>query len=116
MESADPSLLFLCRVNDVPEGQICRFDHANDCAIAVANVGGNFYAFEDRCTHGEASLADDGQLIGFSVECGWHCGQFDIRTGAAIAAPCEIDLKTFDLTRQEDSLFVRAAEVATLDN
>lgn len=114
MDTAKSSLLFLCRVGDVPDGQMERFDPGAACVIAVANVGGVFYAFEDRCTHGEASLADDGQLIGFTVECGWHCGQFDIRSGAAIAAPCEIDLRTFALTQRDDSLFVSPDEVAAL--
>jgi p-cumate 2,3-dioxygenase ferredoxin component len=111
MDIIDPSLVFICRVGDVPDGQIRRFD-INDHAIACANVGGLFYAFEDRCTHGEASLSEDGQLIGHTVECGWHCGQFDIRSGEAIAAPCTDALRIFAVVQQDESLFVKASEVA----
>ena len=116
MDSVDPSLIFICRTDDVPDGQIRRFDYGGDCAIAIANVGGTFYAFDDRCTHGEASLAEDGQLIGHTVECGWHCGQFDLRSGEAIAAPCTIDLQIFAVTQHGGSLFVKTNEVATLSN
>jgi p-cumate 2,3-dioxygenase ferredoxin component len=116
MDSVDPSLVFICRTGDVPDGQIRRFDGVGDRAIAIANVGGTFYAFDDRCTHGEASLSEDGQLFGHIVECGWHCGQFDLRSGEAIAAPCTEDLRTFVITQHDGSLFIRTSEVATLSN
>ncbi len=116
MDSFDPSIVFIGRAGDVPDGQILRFDRANERALAIPNVGGTFYAFDDLCTHGEASLSEDGQLIGHAVECGWHCGQFDLRTGEAIAAPCTEDLRIFAITEHDGSLFIRTNEVAALSN
>jgi len=88
----------LCGIDDVPAGQIRQFNvNGLDTAVAIANVEGEYFAFEDRCSHGEASLAEEGELAGHTVECGWHGGQFDIRTGEATASPCTIDLKTYQV-------------------
>ena len=75
----------LCSIDDVPAGQIRQFAvDGLDVAVAVANVEGEYFAFEDRCTHGRL-LAEEGELSGHTVECGWHGGQFNIRTGEATA-------------------------------
>jgi p-cumate 2,3-dioxygenase ferredoxin component len=116
MDAFDPSLVFVCRVDDVPEGQIRRFDAGENAAIAVANVQGTLFAFDDRCTHGAASLSEDGQLIGHVVECGWHCGQFDVRTGEAVAAPCTEDLRSFALVLEDRLVFVKKCELAAASN
>ena len=98
----------LCSIDDVPAGQIRQFAvDGLDTAVAVANVEGEYFAFEDRCTHGEASLAEEGELSGHTVECGWHGGQFNIRTGEATASPCTIDLKTYQVSVREGRVHLR---------
>ena len=98
----------LCSVDDVPAGQIRQFPvDGLDVAVAVANVEGEFFAFEDRCTHGEASLAEEGELSGHIVECGWHGGQFDIRSGVPMASPCTVDLKTYQIEVREGRVHLR---------
>lgn len=37
-------------------------------AVAVANVAGTYYAFDDTCTHEQCSLAD-GHLAGTTITC-----------------------------------------------
>ena len=54
--------------------------------IALHLVGATVYATANRCTHGDALLCD-GFLEGHEIECPHHQGRFDVRTGAAIAAP-----------------------------
>jgi p-cumate 2,3-dioxygenase ferredoxin subunit len=49
--------------------------------IAVANVGGPYYAFDDACTHEQCSLAEEGELTGTTVTCTCHGSEFDVRTG-----------------------------------
>jgi nitrite reductase/ring-hydroxylating ferredoxin subunit len=49
--------------------------------IAVANVGGTYYAFDDTCTHEQCSLAE-GDLAGTTVTCMCHGAEFDVRTGS----------------------------------
>lgn len=62
--------------------------------VALYRAEGQFYATSVMCTHGQASLAD-GYLEGFQIECPLHQGLFDIRTGAATAAPCVDPIKTY---------------------
>lgn len=62
--------------------------------VAVFNVGGEFYAIEDRCSH------DDGELTGGVVEgcevmCPRHGAKFDLRTGEALTAPAYEPVETF---------------------
>jgi naphthalene 1,2-dioxygenase system ferredoxin subunit len=62
--------------------------------IALYLVGGTVYATANRCTHGDARLCD-GFLEGHEIECPHHQGRFDVRSGAATAAPAEIALATW---------------------
>jgi p-cumate 2,3-dioxygenase ferredoxin subunit len=101
----------ICKVDDVPEGQVRQFTvDGIEAAVAIARVEGRFYAFEDTCTHGQASLAEEGELMGLTIECGWHAGQFDIRTGEAIAAPCTIDLRTFETVLLDGRVLLKVSD------
>ncbi|MCB2017396.1 MAG: non-heme iron oxygenase ferredoxin subunit [Hydrogenophaga sp.] len=55
--------------------------------IAVYLLDGQVFATDNLCTHGHAKLCD-GFLEGFEIECPFHQGRFDIRTGEATAPPC----------------------------
>lgn len=55
---------------------------------------GAVYATDNLCTHGQARLCD-GFLEGHEIECPFHQGRFDIRTGAATAAPCVDAVRTW---------------------
>jgi naphthalene 1,2-dioxygenase system ferredoxin subunit len=62
--------------------------------VAVYLVDGEVFATANRCTHGDASLCE-GFLEGHEIECPFHQGRFDVRTGTATAAPAEIALATW---------------------
>jgi p-cumate 2,3-dioxygenase ferredoxin subunit len=83
--------------DDLPEGEIRAETLPNGDAIAVYNVDGSFFATQDQCTHGEASLSEEGELCGKFVECSWHFGTFDVTTGEPGLMPCEIPLKTYNV-------------------
>ena len=74
--------------------------------FAVYEIEGQYFVTEDTCTHGKASLADEGELEGFEIECTWHDGRFDVRTGEATTMPCSKPLKTFTVTREADSIYI----------
>jgi 3-phenylpropionate/trans-cinnamate dioxygenase ferredoxin component len=63
-----------------------RVVDVDGASVAVFNVGGEFFAIEDVCTH------DGGQLTGGIVEgdqvvCPRHGARFSIKTGDALTAP-----------------------------
>jgi naphthalene 1,2-dioxygenase system ferredoxin subunit len=55
--------------------------------IALYRHEGQVYATDNICTHGAASLCD-GFQEGYEIECPFHQGRFDFRTGAVTAPPC----------------------------
>ena len=89
------SFIFLCSLADVADGSIGSAELPNGLRVAVYLVDGNAYATDDRCTHGNSSLANEGCLEGHIVECGMHLGTFDVRTGEAVGPPCTKALRTF---------------------
>ncbi len=54
--------------------------------VLVCNVGGEFFAFQNRCPHQEFSL-EDAHLRGYVIECSLHGGRFDVRDGCPTRAP-----------------------------
>ena len=55
----------LCDVDDVEVGQPFLVRVEGREPFAVYNVDGKIYVSDDFCTHGRASLADEGELDGF---------------------------------------------------
>jgi nitrite reductase/ring-hydroxylating ferredoxin subunit len=87
------SCLELCSPDDVPEGTALRVE-AGTLTLAVFNVAGEFYVTDDNCTHGPGSLSE-GYIEGDVVECNFHNGQFNIRTGEVVSPPCMVPIKTY---------------------
>jgi nitrite reductase (NADH) small subunit len=55
-------------------------------AIAVANVGGTYYACSNTCAHAGGPLGE-GSLDGTTVTCPYHGWQYDLRDGACKTTP-----------------------------
>jgi nitrite reductase/ring-hydroxylating ferredoxin subunit len=78
---------------DIPPGGLVVAD-VRGTRIAVANVGGTYYAFDDTCTHRQCSLGD-GDLAGTTVTCMCHGAEFDVRTGEVLAPPAPSPVKVY---------------------
>ena len=100
---------FLCHVGDVAAGASKRIELEGRAPLAVFNVGDDFFVTDDICTHGEASLCD-GELDGHEVECPYHQGAFDIRTGKALSAPCTVPLRVYPVRLVEGRVMARVEE------
>ena len=79
------------KASDVASGSIKEVQVAG-VMIALANVGGTFYAISNTCLHRGGPLGQ-GALEGKIVTCPWHGWQFDVTTGKAsmnpsAAVPC----------------------------
>lgn len=83
----------LCRAGEVQAGSAIRVEKGS-LVLAVFNLEGEYFVTDDTCTHGPGSLSE-GCIEGDVVECDFHNGAFNIRTGAVAAAPCMIPLKTY---------------------
>jgi 3-phenylpropionate/trans-cinnamate dioxygenase ferredoxin component len=70
---------------EVSNGERIFFDIGN-FPIMLLNVGGQFYAIGDVCTHDDGPLGD-GDLDGYEIICPRHGAHFDVRTGQATRRP-----------------------------
>ena len=104
------TLVKLCDTDEVSEDEPLQIEIDGREPLAVYLVEGNFYVTDDTCTHGKASLADEGELDGFIIECTWHDGAFDIRTGEPTAMPCTRPIRTYPCEVQDDAVYADLAE------
>src|SRR5437773_12163901 len=79
---------------DLGSGQMAAYP-VNGKQIAVANVDGSYYAFDDACTHRGCSLAEEGELEGEVVTCGCHFSEFSVETGSVLAGPATVAQETY---------------------
>ena len=86
-------LLDLCASTDVAPNGATKIEK-NGLCLAVFNLDGEFYVTDDVCTHGPGSLSE-GYIDGEVVECDFHNGAFNIRTGEVAGPPCMIPLRTY---------------------
>ena len=78
---------------------------AGDLVLAVFNVDGEFFVTDDHCTHGPGSLSE-GYIEGDVVECNFHNGQFNIRTGEVVSPPCMVPIKTYPAVVEDGKVFI----------
>lgn len=96
----------LCATGDVDQGAMLQVTPAGLQALCVYHVDDEFYCTQDLCTHGNASLGDEGDLEGHIVECSWHEGKFDVRTGEPCALPCTEPLETYPVIVEGGEVFI----------
>ena len=86
-------LLELCDSAAVAPNSVAKVEK-NGLALAVYNLDNAFYVTDDQCTHGPGSLSE-GYIDGDTIECDFHNGVFNIRTGEVVLPPCMIPMKTY---------------------
>ena len=85
----------VAQTTDVPPGSIILVD-LDDEGVAIANVNGEFYAFDAECTHAGGPL-DEGDLEGGTVICPWPGGEFDVKSGKVLAPPAQEEVSTYQV-------------------
>jgi nitrite reductase/ring-hydroxylating ferredoxin subunit len=90
------------RPDDLETDQLMLL-HADGRRLVLGRTGDGFVAFDDRCTHRGASLADGVMMCG-TVQCPWHGSQFDVQTGAVRAGPTEQPIATYRVEQVGDEL------------
>lgn len=108
-------LISLCPASDVSEGQGLQVT-TGDCSVAIFKIGDRFYVIDDACTHGPGRLSE-GEVDGDIVECNFHNGAFNIRTGEVAAPPCMIPIRTYHTEVRDGHIWIdteRHAEESVL--
>jgi len=98
-ESNVPSLI---KSSELQPGQMKLVD-LQGAPVAIANVGGVFYAFSDVCSHAACSLSE-GRLDGDVVTCRKDGSQFELSTGRVLQGPAEKRVRTYRIQIAGDDL------------
>lgn len=91
------------RTDEIKPGGMTAID-VRGTTIAVANVDGVYYAFDDTCTHEQCSLAEGEMLTGAKVTCFCHGSEFDVRSGEVLAPPAIEPVKVYRTRIAGDAL------------
>ena len=94
----------VANVGDVPSGA-GKVVQAGNTALALFNIGGKFYALDNRCTHVGGPLGQ-GRVEGTRVTCPWHGSIFDVTTGAVVGPPARRPVATFRVKVEGNEVFV----------
>jgi nitrite reductase/ring-hydroxylating ferredoxin subunit len=94
----------ICDLSDVSEDLPFRAE-VDGFAYAVFQAGEQYYVTADECTHGPG-LMSDGYVDGCEVECPFHQGRFDLRTGVPTTPPCEVALKVWTPVVTDGGVFI----------
>lgn len=89
--------LRLCQTSDVKEGEPVAANIEGMPGLAVYRIGDEYFVTDNLCTHGNALLTD-GYQDGATIECPFHGGAFDIRSGEATLFPCQDPLRSYPVT------------------
>ena len=94
----------VAKTGDISEGQVKSFLVETEI-ICICNVGGNFYAFKDQCSHQEFPLSD-GELEGEVIRCAYHGAEFNVKNGEALCMPAIEPIETFELKIEDDEIYI----------
>lgn len=104
MTDTDVEYHAVAEISEIDEGEAIQVS-VGRTDIALYMIDGDYYATDDICTHAYASLAD-GYVENGQIECPLHGACFDIRTGKALTAPANVDLRTFPVKIEDDKILV----------
>lgn len=81
-------------------GRVAPFELDGE-ELLLCNVEGEPHVIANRCPHAGVALAP-GVLRGCVLECPFHGGKLDVRTGEPVAAPIRRDVRRFPVRAAGD--------------
>jgi len=94
---------------DVADGEVTSYT-VGDKTIAVANIDGDLFGFDDTCTHQGCSLSE-GDIDGTIVECPCHGGQYDVTTGEVVGGPPPEPVDVYEVREEAGELQVLPKDI-----
>ncbi|MEU2776922.1 bifunctional 3-phenylpropionate/cinnamic acid dioxygenase ferredoxin subunit [Streptomyces sp. NPDC007162] len=102
-------------VDDIEEGEALKVPAettGHGDAIAVFHDGGEYFALDDTCSHGQASLAD-GWIEGGEVECPLHSARFCLKSGRPQCMPATVAQRTHRVEVRDGGIWLHPGEETT---
>lgn len=101
----EPKWARVAAADEVPPGEL-RAVSTDRGPLVLANVDGDIYALEDRCSHQDYPLSA-GDLEYDELECPFHGARFDVRNGRAVQLPAVTPVRTFPVEMRDGHVYVR---------
>ena len=98
------NFVIIGQASDIGEGEMKQVKVAGT-KVAIAHVGGSFYAFGDTCTHLGCSLSE-GHLEETMVTCRCHGSRFDVTSGQVLRGPARKPEPSYRVEVRDGSLWV----------
>ena len=94
------------RADEIPAGEKKIFD-LDGYGVVVVNLGGEYYAIEDVCTHDGGPLGE-GELENGHIICPRHGARFDVRTGDALTMPAFEPVAKYEVRVENGDLLIES--------
>ena len=99
-----PEFHKIATVDEVAPREVRQYQ-VEDRLVALCNVDGEFYAFEDVCTHQFVHLSE-GELTGREIKCPLHGAKFDVTTGRALSLPAVKAVPKHEVKVEDGNVYV----------
>ncbi len=93
----------IAQLTDIPEGG-SKLVMVDDTPIALFKIKDEVHAWDNRCPHRGASLAD-GDITNSVIQCKYHLWEFDIKSACAVANS-DLKVKAFEVVIEDGDVFI----------
>lgn len=93
---------------DLAEGFPTKVE-VDGTAVCLVRTGGEVYAINDVCSHGQVSLSE-GEVDDHAIECWLHGSRFDLRTGDPLSLPATDPVPVYPVKVEDGKVLVDIQE------
>jgi 3-phenylpropionate/trans-cinnamate dioxygenase ferredoxin subunit len=93
LEEDQVEYVTVASVDELVDGERLIFE-IGDLPVALFNLGGQYYAITDLCSHDDGPVAE-GELEGLEIACPRHGARFNMETGEALTLPAVVDIPAY---------------------
>jgi 3-phenylpropionate/trans-cinnamate dioxygenase ferredoxin subunit len=93
IEESKVEYVEIAPASELPSGERL-FVEVADRPIVIFNIGGQFFAIGDVCSHDDGPVGE-GELEGFKITCPRHGAEFDVRSGKVLELPAVVDIPAY---------------------
>ena len=104
-DGGDGEWVRVADLGECPPGSLLDIEAGQE-TIVLANVDGDLYALQNRCSHQDLPLSD-GELDGDQLECLYHGARFHVCTGKAMGLPAIKPVETYAVELRGQEIYVQ---------
>jgi 3-phenylpropionate/trans-cinnamate dioxygenase ferredoxin component len=103
-DPAKVNYIDIAPADQLPNGERL-FIEVEGRSIVILNLGGNYHAIGDVCTHDNGPVGD-GEVEGNEIICPRHGARFNIETGKVTSLPAVVDIPAYPVRLENGMLQV----------